>query len=91
MLCGEIRIRARWRQLFGIDALPFLLGDFQCHLPINPRLNEVYSDRGEVLYIRENRLLDGELLDFGDTELQFSDLAPPYVSVQLQRGSLSGR
>ena len=62
-------------QLFGVDEIPCLLSDFLCHFSIDVGLDKFNSDRWKVLYIREQRLLNGELLDFGDTKLQFTD--PP--------------
>ena len=52
-----------------------LLSNFQCNFPIDLRLDEFHGDGRQVLYIREKRFLNRELLDFGDTKLQFGD--PP--------------
>ena len=41
----------------------------------------------EVLYVWKERLLNGEMLDLGDTKFQFTYPAVRGVSVQLQRGS----
>ena len=48
-------------------------GDFQCHVPINLCLDEFDGDGRQVLYIREQRLLNRDLLDLGDTEFEFGN------------------
>ena len=52
-VCCKVGVGTGCGQLLGRDEVPFVVGDFQGNLSINPCLDEFEGDRREVLYIRE--------------------------------------